>query len=82
MTVVTLIGLAAGGYAPFAYPRQCLLTDTLVGDDGAIEDGDVGDKRPNDQRVAPASGTACNEGGGVGGVPLCVAHFRPLRFRC
>jgi hypothetical protein len=26
------------------------LTDTQDGDDGAIEDGDLGDERPNDQR--------------------------------
>ena len=33
-----------------------LLTDTVVGDDGAIEDGDVGCERPNDQRGAGGVG--------------------------
>jgi hypothetical protein len=36
--------------------RDPVLTDTLDGDDGAIEDGDVGGERPNDQRG----------GGGIG----------------
>jgi hypothetical protein len=52
-----------------------VLTDTLVGDDGAIEDGDVGSERPNDQRGAGGVGTACDEGGGVGGTWWCVARL-------
>jgi hypothetical protein len=30
------------------HPTDSLLTDTLDGDGDAIEDGDLGDKRPND----------------------------------
>ena len=37
-------------------PYHLLLTDTVVGDDGAIEDGDVGCERPNDQRGAGGVG--------------------------
>ena len=37
------------GYDFSEFPR--LLTDTQDGDDGAIEDGDLGGERPNDQRV-------------------------------
>ncbi len=62
--------------------RDKLLTDTLDGDDGAIEDGDLGDKRPNDQRVFSVRSEAKRPGrrnGGrrrrrVGGVSLCVAR--------
>jgi hypothetical protein len=52
-----------------------LLTDTLDGDDGAIEDGDVGGKRPNDQRVRAGLETACIEGRRGRGVWLCVARL-------
>jgi hypothetical protein len=33
-----------------------LSTDTLDGDDGAMEDGDLGGERPNDQRGAGGAG--------------------------
>jgi hypothetical protein len=44
-----------------------LLTDTLDGDDGAIEDGDRVGERPNDQRGAVASGNGGDEGDDEGG---------------
>ena len=57
-------GIKIGWWAPNpGRPRgrvegytEGLLTDTVVGDDGAIEDGDVGCERPNDQRGAGGVG--------------------------
>ena len=40
-----------------------VLTDTLDGDDDAIQDGDRGDERPNDQRVGSGSGLAMKAAG-------------------
>jgi hypothetical protein len=51
-----------------------VLTDTLNGDDGAIEDGDRGGERPNDQRGAGGVGNGGDEGGRVGACGLCVAR--------
>ena len=54
-----------------------LLTDTLDGDVGAIEDDDLGHERPNDQRVPRAFEAPRNDGNEtsrVMGVSLCVAR--------
>jgi hypothetical protein len=42
---------SAPGVASTAFIQAFLLTDTQDGDGGAIEDGDLGGERPNDQRV-------------------------------
>jgi hypothetical protein len=60
-----------------ASPTIPVLTDTLDGDDGAIEDGDLGDERPNDQRVVGRSsdGNGATKGTGFGGRACCVARL-------
>jgi hypothetical protein len=57
--------------------QQALLTDMLDGDGGAVDRGDVGGERPNDQRVSeagPGTETAAAKGAVFGGVSLCVAR--------
>jgi hypothetical protein len=51
-----------------------MLTDTLDGDDGVIEDGDLGGERPNDQRVPVVLGKASLKAAGSGGSAVCVAR--------
>jgi hypothetical protein len=46
------LGAAMSGVAAL----DPLSTDTLDGDDGAMEDGDLGGERPNDQRGAGGAG--------------------------
>jgi hypothetical protein len=60
-------------------PLGWVLTDTLDGDDGAIEDGDVGGERPNDQRGAGGVGNGGDEGGRGRSVPVVRRALRPLR---
>jgi hypothetical protein len=52
-----------------------LLTDTLDGDGAAIDDGDVGDERPNDRRVLVGRGRLAMEGGRAGSVRLVRRAF-------
>jgi hypothetical protein len=68
----------------YAFPSEHwtkLLTDTLDGDGGAIEDGDRGCERPNDQRGAGGVGNGGDEGGRAGGLVVVRRALRPLRFR-
>ena len=56
---------------------ELVLTDRLDGDDGAIEDGDVGDERPNNQRVSeagPRTGTAAARGSRLRGASGCASR--------
>jgi hypothetical protein len=52
-----------------------VLTDTLDGDDGAIVDGDVGDVRPNDQRVLVVGERLAMKAAGSGSARWCVARL-------
>jgi hypothetical protein len=52
-----------------------VLTDTLDGDGAAIDDGDVGDERPNDRRVLVGRGRLAMEGGRAGSVRLVRRAF-------
>ncbi|WP_249011118.1 hypothetical protein [Conexibacter sp. DBS9H8] len=68
---------AAGKLIRRARAKDPLLTDTLDGDDGAIEDDDLGNERPNDQRVFRRGWVPRNdsiETVRVMGVSLCVAR--------
>jgi hypothetical protein len=67
-----------------------VLTDTQDGDEGAIEDGDVGGERPNDQRSAgrgvaaaggrfPSSPEVDDGGAGGGAVKVASLPFPSLR---
>ena len=58
-----------------------VLADTLDGDDSAIEDGDLGGERPNDQRVAARRERLAMKGPGRGARVVRYA-LRSLRFRC
>lgn len=54
------------------FVERWVLTDTLDGDDDAIQDGDRGDERPNDQRVG---GGLAMKGGWVGSERLVRRAF-------
>jgi hypothetical protein len=60
-----------------AYTLPGTFPDTLDGDGGAMEDGDVGGERPNDRRGGGGGGgIGGDDGAGSGGVVVRRAFVR------